>query len=148
MLSLFPIEANQPHDVRSIFGKLAKKGAITHLTPYVVHAIQLSPAAMVLLSKHEEVDKEAMDFIMIGILGVNNVAVDAVHDIIGGEEGICTTAKRSTRDVEVDHLVLAHGLRVKMNLEGVEVVVVELIAKTMRKLCPSGSLDIPKVCML
>jgi hypothetical protein len=59
------------------------------------------------------------------------IAVDAFHDIKGGEEVICTTTKCPPGDVDIDHLVLAHGLGVNMNPEGVEVVVVELVAKSM-----------------
>jgi hypothetical protein len=50
--SLFPLEANQPHDVWSVLGKLAKEGAIAHPMPYVVHVVQLLAAALVFLGEH------------------------------------------------------------------------------------------------
>jgi hypothetical protein len=124
--SLFPLEENQSHDVGGILGKLAKEGAITHPMPYIVHAIQLLAAALVLLSEHEEVERKAVKFILICMLRVEGVAGDAVNDVKSGKEVISTAAKRSPGDVEVDHLVLAHGIGVMMNLEGVEVVVIKL----------------------
>jgi hypothetical protein len=124
--SLIPLEANQTHDVWGILGNLPEEGAVTHLMPYIVHAIQLLSAALVLLSEHEEVERKAVKFILICMLRVEGVAVDAVNDVKSGKEVISTAAKRSPGDVEVDHLVLAHGIGVMMNLEGVEVVVIKL----------------------
>jgi hypothetical protein len=79
-----------------------------------------------------------VDFIVVGVLGVDGVAVDVVQDVVGGEEVICTAAKCSPINVEVDHLVFAHGLGLEMNPEGVAVVVSKMVAKTLCKLFPRG----------
>jgi hypothetical protein len=63
-----------------------------------------------------------MDFILIALLGVDGVAEYMVHDTIGGEV-IGTPANRPSGDVEVDHFVLAHRLVMKMDPEGIEVLV-------------------------
>jgi hypothetical protein len=140
-VGLAPLVANQLHDVGSILRKLPVNGTITHLMPNVVHAIQLEPAAMILLSEHKRVDMEPVEFILVGVLGVDGFAEDAVHDVISGKEVVCGSAKSSSGDVEVAHLVLWHWLGVEMNLEGMTVVVKKLIANPMCKLCPSGPHD-------
>ena len=57
MALLLPLEKNEPHDVRRILGKLAKKGTITHLMPNVVHDVQLLAAAPQLMCAHKEIHK-------------------------------------------------------------------------------------------
>jgi hypothetical protein len=136
--SSLPLETNDPHDVWCILGKLAEEGTILHLMTNIVHNIQLLAAALVLLSAHKEVDNETMYFIMIGVLGVDGVAVDAVHDIKGWDKVICTTAMYTPGEVEVDHLVLAHCLVLEMNPKEVGIIVGELIANARCKLLPCG----------
>jgi hypothetical protein len=110
--------------------------------PNVVHDIQFLAATLVLLSAHKEIDGEAVNFIMIGVLRVDGVAVDSVHDVIGREEVICTAAKRTPGEVEVDYLVLAHGLVLEINPEEVDIIVSKLVTNTRRKLFQCGLQDI------
>jgi hypothetical protein len=104
--------------------------------PNVVHDIQLLAPALVLLTMHKEVDKETVYFIIIGVLGFDGVAVDAVHDILSWEEIICATAMCTPREVEVDHLVLAHWLVLEMNPGEVNIIAGELIANAHCELRP------------
>jgi hypothetical protein len=80
--SSVPFEANEPHDVWCILRELAEEGTILHLMPYVVHDVQLLASTLVLLSTHKEVHKKTMHFIVVGVLGVDGVAIDAVHDVV------------------------------------------------------------------
>jgi hypothetical protein len=58
--------------------------------------------------------------------------------IIGWEELICNAAKYTLGEVEVDHLVLAHGLVLEMNPEEVDIILRKLIANALYELCPCG----------
>jgi hypothetical protein len=79
---LIPLETNEPHEVRSVLRKLAKECTITHLMPNVIHDVQLLAAAPQLMSAHKEIHKEPMHLIVVGMLGVDGAAVDAVHDVV------------------------------------------------------------------
>jgi hypothetical protein len=73
---------------------------------------------------------------MTGVLGVDGVVVDAIHDVVRRKEVISSTAKYTPGDVEVDHLVFAHGLVLEMRAKEVGVFVGKLIAKARSKLFP------------
>jgi hypothetical protein len=106
--------------------------------PNVVHDVQSLAAALKLLSMHKEVEKEPMYFIVVGVFGVDGFAVDAIHDVKGWKKVICTTAKSTPGEIEVDHLVVAHGLVLEMNPEVVGVIIGDFIASARRKLFTSG----------
>ena len=109
-----------------------------HLMPNVVHDVQLLAVAPQLMSAHKEVHKKSMHLILVGMLGVDGVAVDAIHDVMSGEEVMGTSTHYSPGKVEVGHLVLAHRLVLEVDPEVVDIIAGELIAKAPCKLIPSG----------
>jgi hypothetical protein len=80
------------------------------------------------MSAQKEVHKKGMHLIFVGVFGVDGVAVDVIHDVISGEEAIGTSAYHSPGDIEVGHLILGHGLVLKMDSEVVVIVSGEFIA--------------------
>jgi hypothetical protein len=133
---LIPLETNEPHEIGSVLRKLAEEGTITHLMPNVVHDVQLLAAAPQLMCAHKEIHKESVHLVVVGMLGVDGAAVDAVHDVIDRQESLGAATQHPPSNVEVGHLLLGHGLGLEMNAEEVGVVVVELITKASSKVLP------------
>jgi hypothetical protein len=79
-----------------------------------------------------------MHFIMVGVLGVDGAAVDAVHDVVDGKEVYGTFTQHPSGDVEVSHFLLSHWLGLDMNPEDVGVIVGKLISNASSKILPRG----------
>jgi hypothetical protein len=87
--------------------------------PNVIHDVQLLAAAPQLMSAHKEVYKKSVHLIMIGVLGVDGAAVDAIHDVIDGEKAFGASTQHPPSNVEIGHFLLGYWLGLEMNPEGV-----------------------------